>query len=285
MRNLFVGEIDMSKRTNKAHGFTLVELLVVIGIIAVLIAILLPALASARASAAKVACASNLRQIALATMNYSVENRGYLPEYRKYDRWDHGSSGSGPSASYTYFTFTLAYTNDNNKTPDDGSHIGRLIFKKYLTTDKILTCPASADGSFFGGRAAYLYNPHPALVEGTTGGWNTNSTTRWKRVKDIPKDRALACDMIYDQGTISHWGGKNHAASWNLAYTDGHVTLATAQKLYDTLKSTARPVASKWERLNDYLRELELRAQDRDPFANGMSYGGDKLYPPVYVMP
>src|SRR5256885_14796940 len=61
------------------RGFTLVELLVVIGIIAVLIAVLLPALMGARRAAANVACKSNLRQIGLALRLYSTANKGVYP--------------------------------------------------------------------------------------------------------------------------------------------------------------------------------------------------------------
>jgi prepilin-type N-terminal cleavage/methylation domain-containing protein len=63
----------------RRNGFTLVELLVTVSIIAVLMSIMLPSLRSARAGAKRVVCSSNIRQIGVGLWNYWTENNGTVP--------------------------------------------------------------------------------------------------------------------------------------------------------------------------------------------------------------
>ena len=69
----------MSRRTaSRRSGFSLVELLVVIGIIALLISMLLPSLRKARFEAERVQCQSNLRQIGMGLEMYAITWKGWL---------------------------------------------------------------------------------------------------------------------------------------------------------------------------------------------------------------
>src|SRR5262245_19484360 len=91
------------------HGFTLVELLVVIGIIAVLIGILLPALGRARESANSLKCSSNLRTIGQGIAMYVAEYKQTFPAAYIYDGMQIGPSTQIPNAALTGYIHWSSY--------------------------------------------------------------------------------------------------------------------------------------------------------------------------------
>jgi prepilin-type N-terminal cleavage/methylation domain-containing protein/prepilin-type processing-associated H-X9-DG protein len=116
-------------------GFTLVELLVVIGIIAVLVGILLPALNKARRAAATVQCQSNMKQIAIGMLQYIQNNKGKFPP-------------SGAPTIAGVYPYGWWWANElvrgkyiDAKSTNVYSHAGSNVGEKRFNNNSVFRCP------------------------------------------------------------------------------------------------------------------------------------------------
>jgi prepilin-type N-terminal cleavage/methylation domain-containing protein/prepilin-type processing-associated H-X9-DG protein len=133
--------------STRGRGFTLIELLVVIAIIAVLIALLLPAVQSAREAARRAQCVNNLKQLALASLNYESSNG----VFQSSAFWGNQADGRFCRPKYGFGPFIpiLPYMEQQN------------IFNVFNFTNSYYRAP---NYSFAGIRVASLMCPSDGLV-------------------------------------------------------------------------------------------------------------------------
>jgi prepilin-type N-terminal cleavage/methylation domain-containing protein len=161
----------------KARAFTLVELLVVIGIIALLISILLPALSKARRSANSVKCLSNLRQVGQAYLLYAGEFKGVIPVTRQ----DNPDPATGtPTTQYYWTDMIVSFISRLNNTTtstnaQDMDEARRTIIWGCTEWD------GRIDLSYTTGRyyPGYAMNLHPYMIPGNSSIQKTETACRW----------------------------------------------------------------------------------------------------------
>ena len=149
----------MSNRSRVQSGFTLVELLVVVGIIAVLVAILLPALARAREQANTVKCMSNLRQIGQYVALYQTENNNHVLPFNMYR--DPVTGSANWEVGDWYGIMARLYFRANMTNPATGAWLyGANAWNVIRTTGlaNLLDCPSNETMPGSNGPVEYLYN-------------------------------------------------------------------------------------------------------------------------------
>ena len=213
---------------SRKQAFTLVELLVVIGIIAILIGILLPALARARESAKVVQCASNLRQLYQAVHLYGANFKGYALPSRS---WSGVGTVDTRWCGVDLLATVFAVKGNNSQ----------LIANRVA---KMLDCPSNdrnRGGSINGITVDYTYNTSLGDDRAYPESPQYNVNRRWayfKKISEIYPNVIVATDATQVDGiadyerfedvddlTYSKWygGWPHNKAETNILFFDGVV--------------------------------------------------------------
>ena len=227
-----------TKYQSRRGGFTLVELLVVIGIIAVLIGILLPALGKARKQAQVVYCASNMRQLYNAAMIYSNTYKGYMLPARVYQ----GSATQNYWCGVNVLAPLLGVKYSGSSSAQQQEALNRVA--------KLLDCPSNDKGhdktvaSIFS--VDYSYNTNLGDDRSLPGSPGYQSKyEKWayfKKVSSIPQNVLIAVDQTdipkddaerFESVDDLTWkkriaGGPHTGGKANMLFMDGAVRLARA---------------------------------------------------------
>jgi prepilin-type N-terminal cleavage/methylation domain-containing protein/prepilin-type processing-associated H-X9-DG protein len=204
-------------RRTRPSGFTLVELLVVIGVIAVLIAILLPALSKARASARRAMCLSNLRTLGQCYYVYANDNKGkgFIYAYTV-----------APPAAYAssqQFWFAARNT-DSGGTQTWDSTSGYLT--PYYKNPAFLNCPSGSEQFLTFGLGGTVGTAQNLLTTYAYNGWiSTAMPTSYAQIRR-PSETFALMDAMSISNVGSPTGAYVSNPPFNSSYGAGTPNLA-----------------------------------------------------------
>ena len=201
----------------KRRAFTLVELLVVIGIIALLIAILMPALARAKEAANRTKCASNLRQLTMAAMLYAADDKTGV-----YIWYDGSGAGDDLSPLWPKYLKSLQIT----VCPSTQNVVRSNVLDAAKVPVDLKVHKDAGDGS-----GGHSYEGREMMWPGTwpDGKVVPASPRMLKTSRNVRRTSEVCLLMDGDDakgGGTNNWPDKqnNHgAAGVNVSYLDGHV--------------------------------------------------------------
>lgn len=251
--------VETNRFRRPLHGFTLVELLVVISIIGLLISLLLPALAAARDEAQHAICASNLRSLGQGVFIYVDQYRGQYPIPDMND-WPFGNlagtvtpGGTGAN-KYGPWGFGLLYLTKIVSTPTvyyctQPGYFGPLDTPNYFIGSLGKTGGPPDYGSVYLGYNYYYQRSEENQQNGNTTGSVINPSTRRVQNRylepnhpftDKPTDPGstiLGSDITVSDGGIwntwsDHFGSTGSPEGCNDLYNDGSVDWITPGHLY-----------------------------------------------------
>jgi prepilin-type N-terminal cleavage/methylation domain-containing protein/prepilin-type processing-associated H-X9-DG protein len=216
--------MDTISQQNKTRlGFTLVELLVVIGIIAIVAAILFPVFASIRERGRRTVCQSNLRQIALAMQQYVQDNSSVYP-LETVTRQSGGRTVAvyWAEAIFPYVkneqVFICPDASSEAETSYPGAKSPSIIDYGFDLTRLNVFVPPYPTNNIQGTREAALATPSTIYVNVDAGWSDAEGKDHYSRV--VPK---TSCGRSFDGSTLHSDGG-------NYSFADGHVEWLTPEE-------------------------------------------------------